>query len=393
MAKRLRVALFVESSSAYGRGVLRGIRRYVADHQSWSILWKQLDIITPLPRDLANWEIDGLISRSTDPEMAEQLQSARFPVVDLTDRHKDFGLNHIWTDNQAVGQIAAEHLIERRFRHFAFVGYEKERWCIDRCNSFQEELAQHGFTCHTYLKGDLNLSHEPLPDQRDHLAEWLKSLPQPVGIMACHDVRGHQILDVLSELEISVPENAAVIGCDDDELRCQFTSPPMSSVRPNSDLIGYRSAFLLDELMAKRQQSPLPTEYIAPLGITIRHSSDILAIEDQDIAMAVKLIREHALEGITVKDILTQVPVSRSYLERGMRRFLKRSPQAEIRNIQLKRVRQLLSETEFPLSEIAHQCGFQHPEYMSVVFKRELGETPGQYRKRTRMGSAAPAIR
>jgi LacI family transcriptional regulator len=99
--------------------------------------------------------------------------------------------------------------------------------------------------------------------------------------------------------------------------------------------------------------------------------------------LALKFIRENACLGTTVEQVLKHVPISRSMLERGFRQYLKRSPHAEIRLVQLKRVRDLLSETELPLERIAHLAGFTHPEYMSVVFKRELGETPGQYRRRT----------
>jgi LacI family transcriptional regulator len=208
----------------------------------------------------------------------------------------------------------------------------------------------------------------------------LKGLPKPLGVMACNDMRGQHVLEACARVRLRVPEEVAVIGVDDDALLCELCDPQLSSVVPNAEGVGYEAAALLDRLMAGK--APLKTPLlISPLGITTRQSTDILAVEDPHIATALRFIREHACLGATVGDVLAHVPLSRTMLERGFRKYLGRSPQQEIRAIQMKRVSQLLADTNLKLAEIAELAGFKHPEYLNVAFKRDTGQTPGKYRK------------
>ena len=160
----------------------------------------------------------------------------------------------------------------------------------------------------------------------------------------------------------------------------RLCDPPLSSVKPNAEMVGYRAAETLSHLMAgqavvDRQQ------LIPPLSVSTRQSTDVMAVNDPDIARVLRYIRENACRGIKIGDVLRHVPISRSSLERRMRKYLKRTPQQEIRNVQLKRARELLAETDLPMERIAMLCGFEHPEYMHVVFKRELKTTPGEFRR------------
>jgi LacI family transcriptional regulator len=177
-----------------------------------------------------------------------------------------------------------------------------------------------------------------------------------------------------------VPEQLAVIGVDDDYPFCDLCDPPLSSVVPNAQRIGYQAAETLDGLMAGE---PLAAQEILvePLGITTRQSTDILAIDDPAIAAAVRLVRERACEGLRVSEIAKQVALSRPVLERRFRKYLRCSPQVEIRRVQIARAKRLLVETDLPLKSIASMAGFVHPEYLSVVFKRDTGITPGAYRQ------------
>jgi LacI family transcriptional regulator len=197
--------------------------------------------------------------------------------------------------------------------------------------------------------------------------------------MACNDMRVQHLLNACQRVDIAVPEELAVIGVDDDALVCNLCQPPLSSVVPNAERVGYEAAALLDRMMSG-EIPPAQPLLIPPVRITIRQSSDVLAIEDAVVAAAVRFIRERACQGCGMKDLLRHIPMSRSLLERRFRQYLGRSPQAEIRAVQLKRVKQLLSESDLPLDQISPLAGYAHPEYMSVVFKRETGQTPGQYR-------------
>jgi LacI family transcriptional regulator len=207
-----------------------------------------------------------------------------------------------------------------------------------------------------------------------------------VGIFATNDMRGQHVLDACARQNIAVPEQVAVIGVDNDEVLCNLCNPPLSSIIPDPESIGYVAAEWLDRMM-QGEAPAISTKEIAPQGIAIRQSSDAFAVADPVLANALRFIRERACEGLTVQELLEHLCVSRSWLERNFRKVMNRSPQAAIRLAQIKRCKELLRTTSLPLEKIARLTGFEHPEYMSVVFKRETGDTPGQYRVRQTSGS------
>ncbi|MBN2292885.1 MAG: substrate-binding domain-containing protein [Pirellulales bacterium] len=223
--------------------------------------------------------------------------------------------------------------------------------------------------------------HVPEWDEdQERLAEWVHSLTMPAGIMCCNDVRGQQVLDACHRVHIAVPEEIAVVGVDNEKVLCKLCDPPLSSVAPNPERIGYEAAELLDQLISGK--SPGSEErLIPPLYVVTRQSSDTLGIDDTDVASALRFIRENACVGATVEDVVRHVAISRSQLERRFRKYLNHSPHTEIRIVQVKRVKELLMDTDLSLSAIARQAGYVHSEYMSVVFKRLTGQTPGEFRR------------
>jgi LacI family transcriptional regulator len=150
-------------------------------------------------------------------------------------------------------------------------------------------------------------------------------------------------------------------------------------VIPNTHRTGYEAAALLDRMMAGKAVRAV-AHLIPPLGVAARQSTDVLAVDDREVARAVQFIREHACEGINVSDVLGAVPLSRRVLEQRFQRLLGRTPREEILHVRLGRVRQLLAETDLALYQIAERTGFEHVEYLSVVFKRETGKTPRDFR-------------
>jgi LacI family transcriptional regulator len=380
----------IETSMIYGRQLLRGIIRYLRSHQPWSVFFEQRELAAAPPAWIKNWRGDGIISRPTTPQLAELLQKKKIPVVNLNDIHTDLDLPLIESDHHAIGRLAAAHLLERGFRHFAFCGFTGHAWSRKRREGFTTTtVAGAGSACAVYESPWGGPNAHPWEEEQQQIGDWLRSLPRPVGILASNDMRGQHVLDACKRINLGVPEVVAVIGVDDDVLLCELCDPPLSSVVPNPERIGYEAASLLDRWMAgdkPRQQQWL----VEPVGVTARQSTDVLAIDDPHVAAAVRYIREHACQGMTVPDVLKQVPLSRTVLERQFRKYLGRSPQAEIRAVQLKRVRLLLTETDLRLERIAELAGYEHPEYLSVVFKRETGQTPGAYRRQVQASPRKP---
>jgi LacI family transcriptional regulator len=375
-----RVALIIETSSPYGCRILTGIAKYLRTHHRWSVFLEQHELGTRPPNWMFSGEWDGILSRPTDPELAKLFRKMRVPVVDLNDMFDDLNLPWVCSDHVAIGELGATHLLERGYRHFAFAGFTGEHWASQRRDGFRAAIKAKGFCVHVYespWRGS-DVPHWD-EDQKD-IARWLQNLPQPLALMTCNDVRGLHVLDACACLDIMVPEQVAVIGVDNDPTLCELCSPPLSSVEPNPEGIGYAAAELLDNMMAGKKTGSMHN-LIEPLGVMTRRSTESLAIEDHVVAAALRFIRERAVLGCNVNDVLQHVHVSRSVLERRFRQLLKHSPQAEIRAVQFSRITQLLSETNFTLEHIAELSGFEHPEYLSVAFKRMFGITPGSYRQ------------
>ena len=391
MSKQAHVALIIETSIHYGRQVLRGITRYLHAKSPWSVFLEQGDLWQSPPSWLKAWRGDGVICRKTTPQLADALAKAGIPLVDLSDQVDFFGVPRIECDHRAVGAAAADHLLERGFTRFAFCGFSDQAWSIHRREGFQAQLASRNFTCAVMESAWTGPRAQAWESEQDQIVKWLRSLARPAGILACSDMRGQHVLDACKRIDLAVPEDVAVIGVDDDAVLCNLCQPPLSSVIPNAERVGYEAAALLNQLMtgAKLTQKHI---LIEPVGITARQSTDVLAIDDPVIASVVRFIRERACKGCSMKEVERFSPISRSLLERQFRKYLGRSPQSEIRAVQIKRVKKLLAETDLPLVEIAELAGYSHPEYMSVVFKRETRQTPGEYRENSNPEPSAAKV-
>ncbi len=378
---RPHVALIVETAVVYGREILRGIARYLRNQGPWSIYLEERELGAPPPDWLADWKGDGIICRPMNPSLARVMAKRRIPLIDLNDWYRGLGFPQIVSDMEAIGALGAEHLIERGFRNLAFCGFSGELWCNERQAGFARVAREHGGNlCGTYATPWADLRAHPWQVERDWIARWLRTLPRPLGVMACNDVRGQHVLDACAQIKASVPDEIAVVGVDNSEPFCELCSPPLSSVVPNAERIGYEAAALLDGWLRGEKVEPI-TRKILPLNVVARQSTDTLAIEDLPIARAVGYIREHACNGLSVDAVLRHVPVGRSVLERRFRKYLGHSPQEEIHRVRLKRIQQLLAETDWKLDRIADATGFEHPEYLSVFFKKATGKTPGEYRR------------
>jgi len=373
------VALLIETSNAYARGLVQGVVHYIREHRPWSFHLMEQGRGDDPPAWLKGWKGDGIIARIETPRIAAAVVKTGLPAVDLSAARLVPALPWVETDDAQIAKLAAEHLLERGFRHFAFCGVARFNWSVWREEHFAARVRAAGHDCHVYQPKREGAAAAQVAE----IGRWLRALPKPLGVMACYDSRGQQVLDACRGEGFAVPDEVAVIGVDNDTLLCELASPPLSSVIPNAQRAGYVAAARLDRLMAGKKVTPL-AELIPPLGVASRQSTDALALDDRAIAQAVRMIREHACEGINVEDVLKAVPLSRRVLEQRFQKQLGRTPRQEILQVRLARVKQLLGETELALYQIAERTGFAHIEYLSVVFKRETGTTPSAFRAAAR---------
>ena len=386
-----RVALLIETARGYGRGMLRGIVRYGRLHGPWSFYLKTGDFEQALPR-MQQWGGTGTIARIETPQIAKAILAAKLPTIalDLSDEQQAAdgplaALSQVESDSAGAAEMAAEHLLERGFREFAFVGIAGRVWSHRRQAAFAACIERQGFPTHLYgpprRKEDRQWERE-----QKHLAAWLAALPKPIGLMACDDERGREVLEACRVAGLQVPEEVAVIGVDNDELLCELADPPLSSVALNTEQGGYRTAELLDQLMRGKCRKPRRL-VVEPLHVVTRRSTDIVAIEDRCVASALNFIHQQAGRPLQIDDVVRHVAVSRRALEIRFRSAIGRTILSEIQRIRLQRAKRLLLETDLPLPMVAESAGFGTPSYLVQVFRQRLGVTPARYRRQMRTGS------
>lgn len=361
--------------------MLKGISQFERSHNPWAAFLDDEMRAENDPRWLSSKKWSGVISRHTTPKLVQACAANKIPLVDLNDTPPFAGVPKIRPDNIALGHMGSEHLIERGFTSLAFCGFRNNAWSNERRDGFLEAARLAGHKVNVLdveYPGDLTPFWDD--EQAAELCAWIKTLPKPVGIMACNDMRALQLINAASLAGLLVPEEVAILGVNNDAIRCDLAYPSLSSVSPNPFQSGYVAAETLQHLLSGEPVEQMDIR-IDPLGVVTRQSTDLLAIQDRSMAAALAYIREHACSGISVDQVIHHAAASRSLLEKKFRQHLGRSPHSEIRRVQVGKIKQLLVETDFPLKKIAELTGFEHVEYMCVLFKRTTGTSPGEYRR------------
>jgi len=376
------VAIFIETSKTFGRGILKGISTYSRTHGPWSIFIDEWGPATSLPDWVMNWEGDGIIARVRSQQMAERLQQSGVPIVDTL--HQVSGLNQpgVYSDDIAIAELAFEHLLDRHLRHFAFVGVERSNWSHRRRDAFAAIAHRNGHECELYAPLSRRRFVESWNGGQEDLGDWLESLPKPVGLMAAHDLRALCVLDACRRRKIAVPEQVAVVGVDNDDVFCEVIDPNLTSISHQAEKIGYEAAALLDCLM-KGQAVPSSPLMLPPRNLVPRRSTDIIAVDDLAIASAMEFIRRNACTEINVALISQHVNLSRRSLERRFMKFVGKTPHQLIAEERLRRAKQLLIDTDFTLEKIAAMAGFSSAAYLSVIIKENEDCTPTEFRRAT----------
>lgn len=349
----------------------------------WSLLHQEMMLDSELPDWIEQAGINGVIAR-VDTHTIAPLRHLRVPIVDVRCNRKFQGVPQVETDNEAVARLAFEHLWERGFRKFAFSGFRFASYSLARRDHFHNMVREAGCELSIYESGGspsgtLTAQEQSGVYDLQQMAEWIDSLDRPTGILVCNDIRGQQLMNACRSVNVSIPDDIGVIGVDDDDAICMMCDPTLSSVRPNAERVGYRAAEVLHGMLsgiAPEQE----TEYITPLSVTERQSTQVVAVEDEELARVCRFIRMAACDGINVADVVDFSSLSRRPLERRFREELDITPRELITDIQIQRVKQLLRETDMTLEQISKRTGYSHKERLSAVFKRETGQTPGCYR-------------
>ena len=381
-----RIILLVEATSAYGRGCLRGIARYANAQKGWIFLHRaRFSLVSSHVTAMRGWGAHGVIARIEDQKVAAIIRRLQLPTVDLRGTVRAPQMAGVFTDDRRVVQIAAEHLISNGVTHLAYCGRPGVDYSDAREQAFEELALPAGVHKHRYRPTNRRhavwdpSSFDPDEPGRHELLRWIQSLPKPIGIIACNDVRGREILELCAEAHISVPYDVSVVGVDDDDVICQLSFPTLSSVEPNVEMIGFHAATILDRMIDGEAVSPTPM-LVPPLCVEVRNSSDATVSKDPIVLSATKLIKSKVAEGISIKQLVAELGVSRSTLERRFQDQMHCSPFDFISRSRVSRAQQLLTTTNYTMFQIARMSGFNNTGYMSVAFRAQTGKTPTQYR-------------
>ncbi|MGC4013007.1 MAG: substrate-binding domain-containing protein [Luteolibacter sp.] len=316
-----------------------------------------------------NWHGEGVIANTLgDPDLIQYVRERGVPAV-ATDRSGEvFGAPMIFNDETSIGRAAADHLVPLGFTHFAFVA-PRNRLGSLRASGFEEAVTAAGRTC-------LRIAKEDLPD-------LLHGLPKPMAILITNDTHA---LDVMYEIESAgyqVPKDFALVGVDDDEITCTLCSVPLTSVNLDYEGRGYRCAEVLDLLMqGSRDFSGIIHWPIQ--GVTVRRSTDTIAIPHPAAAEALRFIREHYRKPIGLTELETHLGVSLRGIQDVFKHHVGRSLAQEIARLRLEAATQLLGTTKLKLEAIAQECGYSGRVHLARAIRRAKGLSPQAMRRTSR---------
>jgi len=384
MRKRT-VLLLIETSRAFGRGLLQGISRHALETDDWIVHVEDRGLLDSPPSWLKAWKGDGIISRSSSFALAQTLRGKNVPMVELLGNGVRI-LPEVHSDEDIVAKLAVEHFAQAGFTDFAFFAIGNAWWSQLRQEAFCRMVAEHHGTAHIFPfagigKRTFYPTWEPRYDSA--MQRWLQRLPKPIAVWAVSDALAVRLVECCRRLDIAVPEEIVILGTTNDTLLCNTLTPPLSSIDLDSFNVGYIAAERLAQKMNGITPTE-PTELVPPLGIVARRSTDIIACHDRRIAAAVRFIRTNATTKINVDDIARFVDMPRRTLLRHFQTLLGHSVEWEIMKARMDRAKRLLVETDFTLSAIAIKVGYATTDYFVQAFRREIGLTPHQYRLKNR---------
>jgi LacI family transcriptional regulator len=386
--------------AAYFRDVLRGVLAYRLTRPRWRVFVgepaREVRQIKPYAHGA-----DGLITVLSDLAWEKQASRLPMPVVNVANFCQEMLVPRVTCDDVAVGQLGAQHLISRGFVHLGFA-LKRGFHARQRRYGFEGAARRAGrralrLVAEGYAEYDLRKSP---PRSAQHVSYFktfwwradkasLRDLPVPVGIMAEGDNAAAQFMESCRSEGLAVPQQVGILGVSNDDLYCESLQPQLTSVDVNGRRIGFEAAGLLDRLLAGASRPRRPI-LIPPKGVVVRESTDTVAVEDNELAVAMRYIQDHACGPIQLEEVARHAGLSARTLQRRLRKHFGHTAHKEIQRHRFERARQLLAQTDLKVVDVAHRSGYRHFRHFIGAFGRQVGMTPSEYRRRSRLRLPSP---
>lgn len=356
--------------------VLAGVNRYARAKGTLSLGPRPFRSLHVLEKDVDAWQGDGIIGYFYNADLFHRLRARGVAVVNLTECLSPIPMPVAVSDSEMIGQLAAQHLLERGYRRFAYIGDNGLIYSEQRCAGFVKTLRAHGIGKSQYWTTDLQ--------SRDNLSpQWLREhcgTPEsPVGILAADDDLASSTLIAAQANGLRVPQDLAIVGINDMDLICDSALVPLTSIAPAYHKIGMEAARLMDEML---QGKPVDNTVIRvpPAGLVERMSTRFMAFDDPLVERALVYMHANVNQVYNVENLVQHCGKSRRTLEMRFSNAVGHSIHEEISRIRLERARQLLTDTDWTISRVAEECGFSDTKRMKEVFVRMIGKTPKEFR-------------
>jgi LacI family transcriptional regulator len=378
-----RIAILVETFNSWGRGIIQGISNYERAHNTWHFFLDPHSGINEYVRMPTGWKGEGVIAPVRSLKLAQQLKKLNVPVVNVSGVDlPGVDLPRVMSDPPAIIRMVVEHLRnDCGFANIAFCGEPNRKFLDFWAEAFKTVISEYDMDPIIYKPGKGITTRSGIAAKQKDRQRWIEDLPKPIGILGWDTMMSRHLAQACERVGLKVPDDVAIISMETEDLLGEMAHPPISGVTLALERVGYEAAALLDRLIENPTQPP-ETILIPPLYVTARQSTSIYAVEDPRLRQALAYIRDHAIEGITVNDLLDKVAVSRRVLERLFKKVLDTTPSAEITRYRMMKIRELLLKTNMPIPDVAAACGFRYTENMIPFFRKKTGLSPLAYRKK-----------
>lgn len=388
-----KILLLTDFSSGYSRNLLKGIVRYSKEVGNWSfqrmpLYYRMLYGENGVVEWAKKWQADAIIAQLTDVNI-ELLNDLNIPIIVQNYRDRNKAVSNLTGDYFNTGVMAAKFFLNRGYRNFAFYGFKGAIWSRERADGYSHEIEKQGYKL-AVLEND-NKDKEEWSYNHTVLGNWLQSLPKPVALFACDDHFALQISETCNVYNINVPDDIAILGVDNDDLLCNISDPPLSSIVLDVENGGYNAGKLLHQLITKEITEPFNI-VVNPLIIERRKSTEKYAVSDKNIRIILNYIEKNYANHLSVEELVKQVPLSRRVLEKKFKEETGESLYQYIQNYRIDQFTRLLITTDYSLFEAALQSGFENYKNVSRVFRKYKSLSPAEYRKRYKCNSSVEEI-